>query len=40
MSDLKFDLNGTHSSMAYVAWGHNGLTYDLEESRRKFKLAA
>ena len=40
IADLKFDLNGTHSSMAFVAWGPNGLTYDLEESRRKFPLAS
>jgi hypothetical protein len=35
---LKFDLNHRHSSMAYVAWGPNGLKYDLEEQRRKFPL--
>ena len=40
ISDIKFDLNGTHSSMAYVAWGPDGLTYDLEESRQKFPLAS
>jgi hypothetical protein len=36
--ELKFDLNHRHSSMAYVAWGPNGLKYDLEEQRRKFPL--
>jgi hypothetical protein len=24
--------------MAYVAWGPNGLKYDLDESRRRFPL--
>ena len=38
MGDLKFDLNQTHSSMAYVAWGPKGLKYDLSESRRRFPL--
>jgi hypothetical protein len=38
MGDLKFDLNQTHSSLAYVAWGPNGLKYDLAESRRRFAL--
>jgi hypothetical protein len=38
MGDLKFDLNQTHSSLAYVAWGPNGLKYDLAESRRRFPL--
>jgi hypothetical protein len=36
--DLKFDLNQSHSSLAYVAWGPNGLKYDLSESRRRFPL--
>jgi hypothetical protein len=38
MGDLKFDLNQTHSSLAYVAWGPNGLKYDLAESRQRFPL--
>lgn len=38
MGDLKFDLNKTHSSLAYVAWGPKGLKYDLAESRRRFPL--
>lgn len=38
MGDLKFDLNQTHSSMAYIAWGPKGLKYDLAESRRRFPL--
>lgn len=38
VGELKFDLNRTHSSLAYVAWGPQGLTYDLEESRRRFPL--
>ena len=36
---IRFDLNRTHSSMAHVAWGPNGLKYDLAESRRRFPLA-
>ena len=36
--DLKFDLNQTHSSLAYVAWGPKGLKYDMAESRRRFPL--
>jgi hypothetical protein len=36
--DIRFDLNRTHSSMAHVAWGPNGLKYDLAESRRRFPL--
>jgi hypothetical protein len=35
---IRFDLSQTHSSLAYVAWGPNGLTYDLAESRRRFPL--
>lgn len=35
---IRFDLNRTHSSMAYVAWGPNGLKYVLAESRRRFPL--
>jgi hypothetical protein len=35
---IRFDLNMTHSSLAYVAWGPNGLKYDLAESRRRFPL--
>jgi hypothetical protein len=38
MGELRFDLHGRHSSMAYVAWGPNGLKYDLDESRRRFPL--
>jgi len=38
MGAVKFDLSGRHSSMAYVAWGPNGLKYDLDESRRRFPL--
>lgn len=38
IGELKFDLNQTHSSLAYVAWGPNGLTYDLAESRKRFPL--
>jgi hypothetical protein len=36
--ELKFDLNHTHSSLAHVAWGPQGLRYDLPESRRRFPL--
>ena len=39
VGELKFDLNRTHSSLAYVAWGPKGLKYDLAESRRRFPLA-
>ena len=38
LGDLKFDLNRTHSSLAYIAWGPEGLKYNLEESRRRFPL--
>lgn len=38
MGDLKFDLNQTHSSLAYVAWGPNGLKYNLAESRQRYPL--
>jgi hypothetical protein len=37
MGQLKFDLRGRHSSMAYVAWGPNGLKYDVDESRWRFQ---
>jgi hypothetical protein len=36
--DLKFDLNQSHSSLAYVAWGPDGLKYDLAGSRQHFPL--
>jgi len=38
LGDLKFDLNQSHSSMAYVAWGPDGLKYDLSASRQHFPL--
>ena len=38
MGGLKFDLNQTHSSLAYVAWGPDGLKYNLSESRKRFPL--
>ena len=38
VGDLKFDLNRTHSSLAYVAWGPTGLKYDLAETRQRFPL--
>ncbi len=38
VGDLKFDLNHTHSSLAYVAWGPEGLKYDLAGSRERFPL--
>ena len=38
MGDIKFDLSRSHSSMAYVAWGPNGLKYDLDDARRRFPL--
>jgi hypothetical protein len=39
MGELKFDLSRSHSSLAHVAWGPNGLKYDLAEARRRFPLA-
>ncbi len=36
--EIKFDLSQTHSSLAYVSWGPNGLTYDLAKSRQRFPL--
>ena len=38
LGDLKFDFSQRHSSLAYVAWNRNGLSLDLEESRRRFPL--
>lgn len=38
MGAIKFDLSRSHSSMAYVAWGPDGLKYDLSESRTRFPL--
>lgn len=37
--EIKFDLNASHSSLAYVGWGPNGLKYDLSESRAQHPLA-
>jgi len=38
VGDLKFDLNRSHSSLAYVAWGPKGLTHDLAQSRKLHPL--
>lgn len=38
IGDLKFELDRSHSSLAYVAWGPNGLKYSLDEARRRFPL--
>lgn len=38
VGELKFNLNHRHSSLAYIAWGPNGLKYDLDESRKRFPL--
>jgi hypothetical protein len=38
IGDLKFELNRSHSSLAYVAWGPNGVKYSLDEARRRFPL--
>ena len=38
VGELKFDLNQSHSSVAYVAWGPQGLKYNLEDSRKRFPL--
>ena len=38
MGDLKFDLTQSHSSLAYVAWGPNGMVHDLEGSRSRHPL--
>lgn len=35
---LKFELDRSHSSLAYVAWGPNGVKYSLDEARRRFPL--
>ena len=39
VGELKFDLNQSHSSLAYVAWGPTGLKYDLRETRERFALS-
>ena len=39
VGDIKFDFSQRHSSLAYVVWDRNGLSLDLEESRRRFPLA-
>ncbi len=36
--ELKFELDRSHSSLAYVAWGPNGVKYSHDEARRKFPL--
>ena len=33
---IKFDLNRSHSSMANVAWGPNGLTHSYKEYKQKY----
>jgi hypothetical protein len=38
IGDLKFELDRSHSSLAYVAWGPNGVKYSLDEARRRFPL--
>ena len=38
IGEIKFDLSRKHSSVSYVAWGPNGLKYNLAESRRHFPL--
>ena len=38
LGELKFDLTQSHSSLAYVAWGPNGMKYDLAESRKRHPL--
>ncbi len=38
LGEIKFDLAGRHSSLAYIAWGPQGLKYDLAESRKRFPL--
>ncbi len=38
IGDLKFELDRSHSSLAYVAWGPNGVKYSHDEARRKFPL--
>ena len=39
VSDIKFDLNRSHSSVAYIAWGPNGLKHDLKQARQAHPLA-
>lgn len=36
--DIKFDLNRNHSSLAYVAWGPEGLKHTLAEARTRHAL--
>lgn len=38
IGELKFDLSQRHSSLAYVAWGPNGLKQSLSESRQQHPL--
>jgi hypothetical protein len=36
MGAIKFDLNGRHSSLAYIAWNQNGMLHTFDEYKRKF----
>ena len=36
MGPIKFDMNRSHSSMAHVAWGPNGLVHNYQEYKQKF----
>ena len=38
VGELKFDLNQSHSSLAYVAWGPDGQKYSLDETRQRTPL--
>ena len=33
---IKFDLSRRHSSLAHIAWNHNGLVYSYDEYKQKF----
>ena len=33
---IRFDLNRSHSSMAHIAWGPNGLVHSYKEYKQKF----
>jgi hypothetical protein len=40
LSDLKFELNNQHSTLAYIAWDQDGMTYDLPTARQRWPLKA
>lgn len=40
IADIKFDLSQCHSSLAYIAWDQDGMTYDLAGARQRWPLKA